>query len=98
MTQPTDDIKLPELAGTLAQLPEHVRDVIIAYGAACARAAVLADRERQQRDAQDAARYRWLRPLLTSIFIPGADDSAECCARFDAHVDAAMAREAERGN
>lgn len=41
-----DAIKLPELVGTLAQLPEHVRKVIVAYGAACARAAVLAYRER----------------------------------------------------
>lgn len=61
----TDDIKLPELVGTLAQLPEHVRKVIVAYGAACARAAVLACRERGMGAPElmrlDAERYRWLR-------------------------------------
>lgn len=42
-----DDIKLPPLAGTLASLPERHKKVIEAYGQACARAAIEADRQQR---------------------------------------------------
>lgn len=41
------DIELPPLVGTLADLPERHKEVIEAYGQACARAAIEADRKRR---------------------------------------------------
>lgn len=41
-----DKIELPPLVGTLGMLPEHHRKVVEAYGRACARSAIEADRQR----------------------------------------------------
>lgn len=42
-----DDIKLPDIVGTLAGLPEHAQAVVVEYGKACARAALEAERARR---------------------------------------------------
>ena len=44
----TEPIKLPPLVGPLADLPERHKEVIEAYGKACARAAIEADRRSRE--------------------------------------------------
>lgn len=51
------EIKLPPLTGTLADLPERHKEVIEAYGKACATAAIEADRQARGEPVEASEAY-----------------------------------------
>ena len=87
MTTETD---LPELVGTLANLPLHTQETIRAYGAACARTALQSPEVLRLRE--DAERYRMLRRGQCWSVIDGIGCELRADT-LDARIDAAMEKQ-----
>lgn len=81
----TTETVLPELVGSLAVLPESLKRVIQAYGAACARTALQSPEVQQMR--KDADRYRWLRRHWHELAESYTDDTSRVISKMRLYQD-----------